>query len=128
MRILSVHKSKGLEFPVVFLADLQSEFNKRDSQAECLADANDMLGLQIIDRDSNSRLASLTHQVIAEQKKATGLAEEMRVLYVATTRAKNKLILTASQKQKKCRDIVAGGFFFGLGSGGKRSFWTKTAR
>ena len=116
VRILSVHKSKGLEFPVVFLADLQSEFNKRDSQAECLADENDMLGLQIIDRESNSRLDSLAHQVIAEQKKATGLAEEMRVLYVATTRAKNKLILTASQKQKKCRDVVAGGVFFAGGA------------
>ena len=116
VRILSVHKSKGLEFPVVFLADLQSEFNKRDSQAECLADANDMLGLQIIDRESNSKLSSLAHQVIAEQKEATGLAEEMRVLYVATTRAKNRLILTASQKQKKCRDIVSGGFFFGGGA------------
>ena len=113
VRILSVHKSKGLEFPVVFLADLQSKFNKRDSQAECLADANDMLGLEIIDRRSNSKLSSLAHQVIAEQKGATGLAEEMRVLYVATTRAKNRLILTASQKQKRCRDIVSAGFFFG---------------
>ena len=47
--------------------------------------------------------------MIAEQKKATGLAEEMRVLYVATTRAKNRLILTASQKLRKCRDIVTGG-------------------
>jgi len=113
VRILSIHKSKGLEFPVVFLADLQSKFNKSDSQAECLADAEDMLGLQIIDRDSNSRLNSLEHEVIAEQKETTALAEEMRVLYVATTRAKNRLILTASEKRKKCRDTVAGGFFFG---------------
>ncbi len=113
VRILSIHKSKGLEFPVVFLADLQSQFNRSDSQAECLADADDMLGLQIIDRDSNSRLSSLEHEVIAERKKATVLAEEMRVLYVATTRAKNRLILTASQNRNKCRDIVAGGFFFG---------------
>jgi len=112
VRILSIHKSKGLEFPVVFLADLQSEFNKRDSQADCLADANNTLGLQIIDRESNSKLSSLAHEVIAEQKKATGLAEEMRVLYVATTRAKNRLILTASQKLTKCRGIVTGGFFF----------------
>jgi ATP-dependent helicase/nuclease subunit A len=113
VRILSIHKSKGLEFPVVFLADLQSEFNKRDSQAECLADANDTLGLQIVDRESNSKLSSLAHEVIAAQKEATGLAEEMRILYVATTRAKNRLILTASQKQKRCRNVVTGGFFFG---------------
>ncbi len=115
VRILSVHKSKGLEFPVVFLAELESTFNKRDSQADCLADANDTLGLQIIDRESNSKLSSLAHEVIAEQKEATSLAEEMRILYVATTRARDRLVLTASQKQKKCREIVSNGFFLGGG-------------
>ena len=115
VRIVSVHKSKGLEFPVVFLAELESAFNKRDSQADCLADVNDALGLQIIDRESNSKLSSLAHQVIAEQKEATGLAEEMRILYVATTRARDRLVLTASQKQKKCREIVSNGFFLGTG-------------
>jgi ATP-dependent helicase/nuclease subunit A len=116
VRILSIHKSKGLEFSVVFLADLQSKFNKSDSQGECLADAESAeggLGLQIIDRDSNSRLSSPEHEVIAERKEATALAEEMRVLYVAVTRAKNRLILTASQKLKDCRQMVTGGFFFG---------------
>jgi len=115
VRILSVHKSKGLEFPVVFLAELESKFNKRDSQADCLADADDTLGLQIIDRESNSKLSSLAHEVIAEQKEATSLAEEMRILYVATTRARDRLVLTASQKQNKCREIVSNGFFLGGG-------------
>ncbi len=115
VRILSVHKSKGLEFPVVFLAELESTFNKRDSQADCLADVNDTLGIQIVDRESNSKLSSLAHEVVAEQKEATSLAEEMRVLYVATTRARDKLVLTASQKQKKCRDVVSNGFFLGGG-------------
>ncbi|MHC4120051.1 MAG: 3'-5' exonuclease [Planctomycetota bacterium] len=115
VRILSVHKSKGLEFPVVFLAEMESTFNKRDSQADCLADANDTLGLQIIDRESNSKLSSLAHEVIAEQKEATSLAEEMRILYVATTRARDRLVLTASQKQKKCRDVVSNGFLLGGG-------------
>ena len=113
VRILSVHKSKGLEFPVVFLAELESRFNKRDVQADCLVDANHTLGLQIIDRESNSKLSSLAHQVIEEQKASMGLAEEMRILYVATTRAKERLILTASEKQKKCRQIISTGFFFG---------------
>jgi ATP-dependent helicase/nuclease subunit A len=112
VRILSVHKSKGLEFPVVFLAELESGFNKRDLQADCLADADDTLGLQIIDRKSNTKLSSLAHQVIGEQKESAGLAEEMRILYVATTRAKGRLILTASAKQTKCREIVSNGFFF----------------
>jgi ATP-dependent helicase/nuclease subunit A len=113
VRILSVHKSKGLEFPVVFLAELESKFNKRDIRAECLIDADYTLGLQIIDRDSNSKLSSLAHQVIGEQKSAMGLAEEMRILYVALTRAKERLILTASEKHKRCRRIITNGFFFG---------------
>ena len=116
VRVLSVHKSKGLEFPVVFLAELDSKFNKRDIQNECLVDARYTLGLQIIDRQSNSKLSSLTHQVIAEQKLSTTLAEEMRILYVATTRARDRLILTACQKSKNCRDIICNGFFFGAKS------------
>jgi len=109
VRILSVHKSKGLEFPVVFLAELNSGFNKRDIYADVLADANDTLGLQIIDRASNSKMCSLAHQVIAEQKLEKLLAEEMRILYVATTRAKDRLILTACQKRNHCRNIITNG-------------------
>ncbi|HUW20980.1 MAG TPA: helicase-exonuclease AddAB subunit AddA [Sedimentisphaerales bacterium] len=115
VRILSVHKSKGLEFPVVFIAELNTKFNKRDIYDDCLADSNNALGLQIIDRQSNSKLRSLAHQVIAEEKLATALAEEMRILYVATTRARDRLILTASQKGSHCRDIVCNGLFFGEG-------------
>lgn len=111
VRIVSVHKSKGLEFPIVFLAELESSFNKRDIQADCLVDTEDTIGLQIIDRRTNSKLNSLAHQVIAEQKIATSLAEEMRILYVATTRARDRLVLTASQKQTGCRQIITNGLF-----------------
>jgi ATP-dependent helicase/nuclease subunit A len=113
VRIISVHKSKGLEFPVVFLAELDSQFNKRDIQEDFLADVNDTLGLQIIDRDSNTKLSSLAHQIIAEKKLAAGLAEEMRILYVAMTRARERLILSASEKKKHCQDIIRDGFFVG---------------
>jgi ATP-dependent helicase/nuclease subunit A len=113
VRIISVHKSKGLEFPVVFLAELDSQFNKTDIQEDFLADVNDTLGLQIIDRKSNTKLSSLAHQVIAEKKLATALAEEMRILYVAMTRARERLILSASEKKKHCQDIISDGFFFG---------------
>ncbi len=113
VRILSVHKSKGLEFPVVFLAELETKFNKEDVYADCLADARYTLGLQIIDRASNSKLSSLAHQVIAEEKLKATLAEEMRILYVATTRARERLILTASQKQTVCQRIISEGLFFG---------------
>lgn len=111
--IISVHKSKGLEFPVVFLAELDSNFNRKDLQSDCLADAGATLGLQIIDRRSHSRLSSLAHQIIAEQKLSTMLAEEMRILYVAMTRARERLVLSASEKEKHCRDIVCSGFYSG---------------
>jgi ATP-dependent helicase/nuclease subunit A len=113
VRIISVHKSKGLEFPVVFLAELDSQFNKRDIQEDFLADVNDTLGLQIIDRKSNTKLSSLAHQIIAEKKLATALAEEMRILYVAMTRARERLILSASEKKKSCQDVICDGFLFG---------------
>ena len=113
VRILSVHKSKGLEFPVVFLAELDSQFNKRDIYGDLLADADDTLGLQIIDTPSNSKLRSLAHQVIAEQKLSTALAEEMRILYVATTRARERLILSACERQQHCRDVLCDGFLWG---------------
>ncbi len=113
VRIISVHKSKGLEFPVVFLAELDSQFNKRNFQEDFLADVSNTLGLQIIDRKSNTKLSSLAHQIIAEKKLATALAEEMRILYVAMTRAREWLILSASEKKKKCQDIICDGFFLG---------------
>lgn len=113
VRIISVHKSKGLEFPVVFLAELESKFNRIDVHADCLISSEDTLGLQIIDSQSNQKLNSLAHEVIAEQKSSTLLAEEMRILYVATTRAKERLILTASQKMMDCGQLISKGLFFG---------------
>jgi ATP-dependent helicase/nuclease subunit A len=113
VRILSVHKSKGLEFPVVFLAELETEFNKRDIYADLIADTSDAVGLQVIDSRSNTKLRSLAHEVISERRMATTLAEEMRILYVATTRARDRLILTASQKRTDCGRILAGGLLLG---------------
>jgi ATP-dependent helicase/nuclease subunit A len=109
VRILSVHKSKGLEFPIVFLAELESQFNKRDVHADLVMDTDHALGLQIIDPASNTKLRSLAHQVIAEKKQIVALAEEMRVLYVALTRAKERLILTASQKRTDCGAVLRRG-------------------
>ncbi|UCD53279.1 MAG: helicase-exonuclease AddAB subunit AddA [Phycisphaerales bacterium] len=109
VRILSVHKSKGLEFPVVFLAELESEFNQRDVQDDLVADTDHALGLRIVDPASNSKLRSLAHQVIGEKKRAVTLAEEMRILYVALTRAKDRLIVTASQKRTDCGKVLLKG-------------------
>jgi len=105
VRIMSIHKSKGLEFPVVFVAELNCRFNKKDSYGDCLIDNDCGLGLQII--ESNVKLNTIAHEVIAEKKIDAMLAEEMRILYVAITRARERLILTASKKAANCRNILA---------------------
>jgi ATP-dependent helicase/nuclease subunit A len=112
VHILSVHKSKGLEFPVVFLAELDSTFNKNDIHADILTDTDYTLGLQVIDSQSKTKLRSLAHEVIAEQKLSVTLSEEMRILYVAMTRAKERLVLIASEKLKTCTKAISKGYYF----------------
>lgn len=112
VQIMSIHKSKGLEFPIVFLAELNSKFNFRDITDEILVNNPNTVGLEVTSRQNNTKLASLAHQVIAEKKKTDSIAEEMRILYVATTRAKNKLILTASGRRGVCRQMLTDGFLF----------------
>ncbi len=107
VRVMSIHKSKGLEFPVVFVADLDSGFSKKDFSKDCVTDEQLTLGLKIIDTESNSRLDSLAYQVIEEQNRRKSLAEEMRILYVAMTRAMNRLILVGCKDRDSCRNILA---------------------
>jgi ATP-dependent helicase/nuclease subunit A len=102
---MSVHKSKGLEFPVVFVSELNTPFNRRSQSGACLIDER-TIGLQVIDRAASGRFSSMAHQVIAEQQKRTDLAEEMRILYVALTRAREKLILTAGRKENACVNLL----------------------
>jgi ATP-dependent helicase/nuclease subunit A len=112
VRVLSVHKSKGLEFPVVFLADLDSPFNKKADRRDCLMDERLTLGLQVIDAQNNSRIDSLALQVIEQRNRQKSLAEEMRILYVAMTRAVDRLILVGSKSPESCRRILSSAFLF----------------
>ena len=105
VRIMSVHKSKGLEFPVVFVAELNTAFNMRDAAGECLIDEQ-TVGLQIIDPAAAGKFPSMAHQVIAERHRRANVAEEVRILYVALTRAREKLILTASRKGDACAKVL----------------------
>ncbi|MCK4999065.1 MAG: PD-(D/E)XK nuclease family protein, partial [Anaerohalosphaera sp.] len=106
VRIMSVHRSKGLEFPIVFLADLQKRFNLSDSIGDCLFDSENALGLRIVEPNSRTKLTSIAHQVIAEKKHRTMIAEEMRILYVALTRARERLILVGSQKSDSAAKLI----------------------
>ncbi len=96
-RILTIHKSKGLEFPVVFVAGLGKQFNMMDVKNSLQMHSAYGMALRFIDRDGAQRLKrdTLARVILSQRVRREQLAEEMRVLYVAMTRAKRKLILTA---------------------------------
>ena len=96
--IMSIHKSKGLEFPVVFLCGLSREFNKESLRAQILCDKELGLGLSVADHATRVRYASLAKRAISAKMSEESLSEEMRVLYVAMTRARDRLIMTYASK------------------------------
>ena len=98
VNIMSIHKSKGLEFPVVFLCNLSRRFNQEDLRAQILCDRTLGMGLSCADTEHRIRYPSLAKRAIAVKMAAESVSEEMRVLYVAMTRAKDRLVMTyASQ-------------------------------
>lgn len=102
VNIMSIHKSKGLEFPVVFLCNLSRKFNQEDLRARILCDKELGVGLSVADSSSRTRYSSLAKRAIAAKMEAQSVSEEMRVLYVAMTRARDRLIMTyASQTLEK---------------------------
>ena len=100
--IMSIHKSKGLEFPVVFLCALGREFNMESQRANVLCHKDLGLGLSAVDTQKRLRYPSIAKRAIAAQIGAESISEEMRVLYVAMTRPKDRIIMTyASQRLEK---------------------------
>ncbi|MBQ8946276.1 MAG: helicase-exonuclease AddAB subunit AddA [Lachnospiraceae bacterium] len=104
VRIMTTHKSKGLEFPVCFIARMGNKFNMQDAYGSFILDYE--AGLGIRDRDVQRRLEfdTLYHKYVADVIERKTLAEEMRILYVAMTRAKEKLILTCAGISKRRKD------------------------
>ena len=96
--IMSIHKSKGLEFPVVFLCGLSRGFNKESAHQQILCDKDLGLGLSCVDLNKRLRYPSLAKHAIATKIIKDGISEEMRVLYVAMTRARDRLIMTYADK------------------------------
>lgn len=94
VRLMSIHKSKGLEFPVVFLAGTGKTFNTQDSRNRLLIHPDMGLGPDLVDSRLRIKTATLLKKVIQKQLVLENLGEELRVLYVAFTRAKEKIILT----------------------------------
>ena len=98
VRIMSIHKSKGLEFPIVFTAGLGKQFNKQDTRGKLLIDAELGIGTDYLDCEKRLKGPTLKKNVMKRQMELEALGEELRVLYVAMTRAREKLILTAAVK------------------------------
>lgn len=96
--IMSIHKSKGLEFPVVFLCGLARSFNREDLRAQVLCDKELGVGLSVADTKNRVRYPSIAKRAISVKMVSESLSEELRVLYVAMTRARDRLIMVYSAK------------------------------
>ncbi|UOQ43481.1 helicase-exonuclease AddAB subunit AddA [Halobacillus salinarum] len=111
VRIMTIHKSKGLEFPVVILGAIDKQFNMMDLKERYLLHKDYGIGTRYIDPEKRIMFPTLAYQAIKQVKKRELLAEEMRVLYVALTRAKEKLVMVGNvpsfeKKQEKWRGFA----------------------
>lgn len=96
--IMSIHKSKGLEFPVVFLCNLSRKFNQESLRAQILCDKELGMGLSVADPVGRIRYPSIAKRAIAVKMAEESVSEELRVLYVAMTRARDRLVMTYAAK------------------------------
>ena len=106
--IMSIHKSKGLEFPVVFLCGLSREFNMESQRAQILCHKDMGLGMAAVDHKNRLRYPTIAKGAIAATIGEESLSEELRVLYVAMTRARDVLIMTyaSDRLEKDLQDMV----------------------
>ncbi len=105
VRIMSIHHSKGLEFPVVFVAGLGKPFNKQDSRARMAFHNRYGIGMDYVDLENRMKMPTALKQLIRRQNQMENLAEELRILYVAMTRAREKLILTGMAKEQLLEEL-----------------------
>ncbi len=101
VRLMSIHQSKGLEFPVVVVADLGKAFNETDLRADLILDEVYGLCPQVKPPQSGTRYPSLPYWLARQRQRREMLGEELRLLYVAMTRARDLLILSGSVSAKK---------------------------
>lgn len=94
VRIMSIHKSKGLEFPIVFLAGMGKQFNTQDTKGTMIIHPEWGVGIDAVDLKRRTKIPTFLKKVIQREVMLENLGEELRVLYVAMTRAKEKLIMT----------------------------------
>lgn len=101
VRIMSIHKSKGLEFPIVFVSGMGKNFNMQDTKSRLILHPDFGIGMDYMDAKRRTKTPTLLKRALVRQTDAENRGEELRVLYVALTRAKEKLILTGCLKDAK---------------------------
>ncbi len=94
VKIMSIHKSKGLEFPIVFVAGIDESFSDTDLKAAFVTDMESGIGASFIDPVKRVKRSTLKKKLIIRKSRRENISEEVRILYVAMTRAKEKLIMT----------------------------------
>jgi len=99
VQIMSIHKSKGLEFPVVFLSGMSKSFSTLDQNKPVVCHGALGLGLYYADAEKRVKYPNIAQKAIANKISAEQLSEELRVLYVAMTRAKDRLIMTFARRK-----------------------------
>ena len=105
VRIMSIHRSKGLEFPVCFVSGLGKRFNMQDIAKPVIVDMDLGIGLDYVDSALRVKRGTLKKNVMAGKLQRDSLGEELRVLYVAMTRAQEKLILTGGLKAERAEKL-----------------------
>lgn len=106
VKVMTIHSSKGLEFPVVFAAGFEKQFNRQDEKKQMLLHPRFGVGLDYIDLKNRERHGSAIKDMIRHQIRQESMEEELRVLYVAMTRAKEKLILSSVVSKKAVDSLL----------------------
>lgn len=99
VRVMSIHKSKGLEFPVVILAGMGKQINQMDSRGEVVIDTELGVGTNVVHLDRRTKNATFMKSAVSRKLIQESISEELRVLYVAMTRAREKLFMTGTVKE-----------------------------
>lgn len=109
VRLMSIHKSKGLEFPIVIVAGMSKRFNMQDTTGSMVVHPELGVGVDAVDLEYRTKIPTFLKKVIQRKVQLENLGEELRVLYVALTRAKEKLILigSISNLEKKLKSFAS---------------------